>query len=168
MRTHPTTFAVRCLRAAAVAALAAAAGIAGCAAEPDTVLQTDLPQVPGMVARDTTGLKQREGAVVGGQFAYKGPIPEMAARVDEVKGKFALYGWRLASEQVSGTKAMLEFEKGSRRASVELIRNGVQPKMSTAVLRVQAPGLAVDAPEAEAPKAEPAAPAPAPAAPKAP
>lgn len=145
MRTHPTTFAAGCLRAAAAAALAA---VAGCAAEPDTVLQTDLPQVPGMVARDTAGLKQREGVVIGGQFAYKGPIPEMAARVDEVKGKFALYGWRLASESMSGTKALLEFEKGSRRASVELIRNGVQPKMSTAVLSVRAPGLAPDAPDA--------------------
>ena len=145
MPTHPTTFAARCLRAAAAAALAA---VAGCAAEPDTVLQTDLPQVPGMVARDTTGLKQREGEVIGGQFAYKGPIPEMAARVEEVKGKFSLYGWRLASESMSGTRALLEFEKGGRRASVELIRNGVQPKMSTAVLRVQAPGLAPDAPDA--------------------
>ena len=165
MRSHPTTFAAGCLRAAAAAAVAAAAGIAGCASDPETVLQTDLPQVPGMVARDTTGLKQREGEVIGGQFAYKGPIPEMAARVDEVKGKFALYGWRLASESMSGTKALLEFEKGSRRASVELIRNGVQPKMSTAVLRVQAPGLATDAP-AEAPVTAPAAPTPA--APKAP
>ena len=167
MRAHPTTFAAGCLRAAAAAAVAAAAGIAGCQSDPETVLQTDLPQVPGMVARDTTGLKQREGEVIGGQFAYKGPIPEMAARVDEVKGKFALYGWRLASESMSGTKALLEFEKGSRRASVELIRNGVQPKMSTAVLRVQAPGLATDAPgEAAAPATAPETPAPA--APKAP
>lgn len=165
MRAHPTTFADGCLRAAAAAAVAAAAGMAGCASDPETVLQSDLPQVPGMVARDTTGLQQREGEVIGGQFAYKGPIPEMAARVDEVKGKFVLYGWRLASESVSGTKALLEFEKGSRRASVELIRNGVQPKMSTAVLRVRAPGLATDAP-AEAPAPAPATPDPA--APKAP
>jgi hypothetical protein len=37
---------------------------------------------------------------------------------------------------VTGATAVLEFRKDSRSARVEIIRNQVQPRMSTAVLKV--------------------------------
>jgi hypothetical protein len=160
MRRTPTTFAAtHALRAAAALAVClAAVATGGCKSEPDTILLTDLPQVPGMTARDTDGLRQQGERVVAGQFAYKGPLPDLAARVAEVKARFELQGWRMLSEAVTGSTAVIEFTKDERRARVELIRNGVQPKMSTAVLRVEVPGAA---PAKPAPPAATAAPAPA-------
>ncbi len=137
--------------AAAIALLALAA--AACSSDPETVLQTDLPQVPGMAPRDTVGLRQEGGRVVAGQFAYTGSIPSLGERTAETMARFSGLGWSLASETLTGSTSVLVYRKDGRTARVEIIRNQVQPRMSTAVTTVTA----------EAPA--PAAPAPAPTAP---
>lgn len=133
-RTAPTFGRRAPLLAAAL--LACALLPAACSSEPETVLQSDLPQVPGMVARDSSGLKQDGSQVLAGQFSYKGEVSDLPARAAETKARFLGQGWTLRSEAVTGSTAVLEFRKGERDARVEIIRNGVQPKMSTAVLRV--------------------------------
>jgi len=144
MRALPTTFA--CL------ALAAAAS---CASEPETVLQSDLPQVPGLTPRDSSGIVQAGGRVTGGQFAYKGFVGDLPQSVTATRARYEGAGWRLWSETVTGATAVLEFRKDTRSARVEIIRNQVQPRMSTAVLKVteREPG----APPAQAAPAAPAA-----------
>ena len=140
--------------AAAIALLALAA--AACSSDPATVLQTDLPQVPGMAPRDTVGLRQEGGRVVAGQFAYTGSVPSLGQRASETMARCSGLGWTLAAETLTGSTAVLVYRKDARTARVEIIRNGVQPRMSTAVTTVTA----------EAPAAAPApAPAPAPAKP---
>jgi hypothetical protein len=47
------------MRRAATTLLALAAVLASCKSEPDTVLSTDLPQVPGLTPRDSSGIVQR-------------------------------------------------------------------------------------------------------------
>ena len=136
--------------AAAIALLALAA--AACSSDPDTVLQTDLPQVPGMAPRDTVGLRQEGGRVVAGQFAYTGSIPSLGERSAETMARFSGLGWSLASETLTGSTAVLVYRKDERTARIEIIRNQVQPRMSTAVTTV------TSAPPAPAPPA-PAAPA---------
>ncbi len=143
MRALPTTFA--CL------ALAAAAS---CASEPETVLQSDLPQVPGLTPRDSSGIVQAGGRVTGGQFAYKGFVESLPQSVTATRARYEGAGWRLWSETVTGATAVLEFRKDTRSARVEIIRNQVQPRMSTAVLKVTE-----REPEAPAAQASPAAPA---------
>jgi biotin carboxyl carrier protein len=85
----------------------------------------------------------------------------------------------LASTTINTNTAVLVYRKDTRTARVEIIRNGVQPKMSTAVLQVQsteakpapvsapapAPATAPAAPASETKDAAPAAPVTAPAAP---
>ena len=151
--------------AAAIALLALA--FAGCSSDPETVLQTDLPQVPGMAPRDTVGLRQEGGRVVAGQFAYTGSIPSLGQRTAETMARFSGNGWALASETLTGSTAMLVYRKEGRTARVEIIRNGVQPRMSTAVTTVtqDAPAAPAPAPAQPAAPAEPAAPPAAPAAP---
>ena len=124
-------------RAATTLAVLAAAALASCASEPESVLRTDLPQVPGLVPRDSTGIVQRGDQVTGGQFAYKGDVPNLAARVQETRGRFDAAGWKLYAETLSPSMAVLEFRKGDRSARVEIIRNEIQPKMSTAVMTVR-------------------------------
>lgn len=143
----------------AIAALALLAG--GCASEPETVLQSDLPQVPGMAPRDTTGLRQDGGRVVAGQFAYTGNVPSLGSRAAETMARFGGMGWTLRSQTMTSSTAVLVYGKDTRTARVEIIRNGVQPKMSTAVLRVEsASEPPVAAPPATAPDAAPAGDAP--------
>lgn len=120
--------------AAAIALLALAAG--ACSSDPETVLQTDLPQVPGMAPRDTVGLRQESGMVMAGQFAYTGNIPALGPRAAETMARFSGMGWQLASETLTGSTAVLVYRKDRRTARVEIIRNGVQPRMSTAVTTV--------------------------------
>ena len=100
------------------------------------VLQTDLPQVPGMTPRDSDGLRQEGDRVVAGQFSYKGPVPALRERVAETMVRFEQAGWALASQTVTEATAVLVYRKDTRVARVEIIRNGVQPKMSTAVVTV--------------------------------
>jgi hypothetical protein len=134
--------------AAAIALLALAA--AACSSDPDTVLQTDLPQVPGMAPRDTVGLRQEGGRVVAGQFAYTGSIPSLGERSAETMARFSGLGWSLASETLTGSTAVLVYRKDERTARIEIIRNQVQPRMSTAVTTVTS---APPAPAAPAPAA---------------
>ena len=125
------------MRRAATTLLALAAVLASCKSEPDTVLSTDLPQVPGLTPRDSSGIVQRGDQVTAGQFAYKGDVPSLAARVQETRGRFDASGWKLYAETLSPSMAVLEFRKGDRSARVEIIRNEIQPKMSTAVMTVK-------------------------------
>ena len=125
------------MRRAATTLLALAAVLASCKSEPDTVLSTDLPQVPGLTPRDSSGIVQRGDQVTAGQFAYKGDVPSLAARVQETRGRFDAAGWKLYAETLSPSMAVLEFRKGDRSARVEIIRNEIQPKMSTAVMTVR-------------------------------
>jgi hypothetical protein len=136
--------------AAAIALIALAA--AACSGDPETVLQSDLPQVPGMTPRDTVGLRQDGGRVVAGQFAYTGSIPSLGQRTAETMSRFSGLGWALASETLTGSTAVLVYRKDGRTARVEIIRNGVQPRMSTAVTTVTPDGAAT-APPAAAPAA---------------
>lgn len=152
---------------AAIAALLLAA--AGCASDPETILQSDLPQVPGMSPRDTVGLRQDGGRVTGGQFAYTGAIPALGARTQETMARFSQLGWQLSAETVTGSTAVLVYRKDDRTARVEIIRNALQPRMSTAVITVSAGSPATAAPPAAAAEQAPAsAPAAAPAVPDAP
>ena len=125
------------MRRAATTLLALAAVLASCKSEPDTVLSTDLPQVPGLTPRDSSGIVQRGDQVTAGQFAYKGDVPSLAARVQETRGRFDAAGWKLYAETLSPSMAVLEFRKGDRSARVEIIRNEIQPKMSPAVMTVK-------------------------------
>ena len=145
MRRTTATIALLAIAVAAVC-------LTGCASEPDTVLQSDLPQIPGMVPRDTTGLRQSEGRVTAGQFSYKGPISNLNARADETMSRFDQAGWKLVSQTLSAATASFTYRKDNRTVRVEIIQNGVQPKMSTAVLTVTS--------EAAVKTAEPASVAP--------
>ena len=157
------------MRAApAVIAALLLALVAACASEPDTVLQTDLPQVPGLTPRDSSGIRQSGDRVVAGQFAYKGAIADLRQLADQTMSRFQLAGWELASTTINTNTAVLVYRKDTRTARVEIIRNGVQPKMSTAVLQVQsteAKPAPVSAPASEPKDAAPAAPVTAPAVP---
>ena len=125
-------------RAAAFIALVVPVVLAaGCASEPETVLQTDLPQVPGMTPRDTVDLRQEGGRVVAGQFAYTGSIPALSIRVGETMSRFEGMGWQLRSETLTAATAVLVYAKDDRTATVHIVRNGLQPLMSTAVTRVE-------------------------------
>jgi hypothetical protein len=108
----------------------------GCSTEPDSVLQSDLPQIPGMTPRDSSGLRQSEGRVTAGQFSYKGPISNLNARANETMARFDQAGWKLSSQTLSASTANLIYRKDNRTVRVEIIQNGVQPKMSTGVLTV--------------------------------
>jgi hypothetical protein len=119
------------------------------------VLQSDLPQVPGLTPRDSSGIVQAGGRITGGQFAYKGFVEDLPQSVTATRARYEGAGWRLWSETVTGATAVLEFRKDSRSARVEIIRNQVQPRMSTAVLKVIDRDAAAPAPGAPAAPATP-------------
>lgn len=136
-------------RGAALAAGLAACLLAGaCSSDPTTVLASDLPQVPNMTARESTGIRQVGGAIEAGVFAYKGEVDNLAQRIKDTVSRFSGLGWTLASERTTAATARLEFAKGERRAVVEIIRNDLEPAMSTAVTTVRTEGGAPPAPAA--------------------
>jgi hypothetical protein len=50
--------------------------------------------------------------------------------------RFDQAGWKLSSQTLSASTANLIYRKDNRTVRVEIIQNGVQPKMSTGVLTV--------------------------------
>lgn len=128
---------VRSAALALAVSVATALPLGGCESDPTTVLQTDLPQIPGMAGRESSGLRQAGSVVESGTFAYKGAVPDLRQRVDETKSRFAAEGWLLRSERMTQSTARIEFTKGNRRATVEVIRNDISPGMSTAVTTVK-------------------------------
>lgn len=121
-----------CLAASGVLALA----LAACSSQPATVLDTDLPQVPNMTGRESSDIRQAEGKIEQGTFAYKGGVESLPERVKETKSRFAALGWALYSERLTPATARLVFTKDTRRAVVEIVRNDLSPGMSTAVTTV--------------------------------
>lgn len=122
---------------ARLAALTLALVVAGCSSDPATVLQTDLPQIPGMTGRESSGVRQAGGVVEAGTFAYKGAVSELGKQVEATRTAFTSRGWTLESERRTPATATLVFAKDRRRARVEIIRNDLAPGMSTAVTRVE-------------------------------
>lgn len=137
-------------------AIALAAGLAAgllafaCNSDPTTVLASDLPQVPNMTARESTGIRQADGAIEAGVFAYKGEVDNLGQRIKDTVSRFSGLGWTLVSERTTAATARLEFGKGQRRAVVEIIRNDLEPAMSTAVTTVRTEGEKPPAPAAPA------------------
>ncbi|MFO0784657.1 MAG: hypothetical protein U0636_13360 [Phycisphaerales bacterium] len=117
----------------ACAALGLLPALSGCDSAPDTVLQSDLPQIPGMTGRESTGLKQSEGVIQAGHFAFKGSVDNMDQTIQETESRFSAQGWTMKSKVRSLATAKMVFMKGVREARVEIIRNELEPAMSTAV-----------------------------------
>jgi hypothetical protein len=110
---------------------------AACSGDPATVLQTDLPQIPNMTGRESSGIVHEGNVIEAGTFAYKGAVSDLDAQVAETRAAFSGRGWTLESERRTPATASLVFAKGVRRARVEVIRNDLAPGMSTAVTRVE-------------------------------
>ena len=118
---------------ALLAVSAAALWPTGCSTEPDSVLQSDLPQIPGMTPRDSSGLRQSEGRVTAGQFSYKGPISNLNARANETMARFDQAGWKLSSQTLSASTANLIYRKDNRtvRSATEPTQHGFGRKRAT-------------------------------------
>lgn len=89
-----------------------------------------------MTSRESSGIRQADGVIEAGTFAYKGAVINLTQRVAETKSRFTGMGWHLYSERLTPATATMVFSKDRRRASVEIIRNDVSPSMSTAVTTV--------------------------------
>lgn len=86
-----------------------------------------------MTGRESTGLRQVEGVIEAGHFASKGSVDSMDQTIQDTESRFSAQGWTLKSKVRSLATAKLVFLKGVREARVEIIRNELEPAMSTAV-----------------------------------
>lgn len=148
-----------CVATALVAAL-----LAGCDSQPETIADSDVPQIAGLENRHLSGLERDGETLVGARALYRGEILDPNSIVTPTIDRYLAHGWTIARRRVSNTSATLVFVKGDREAEVDLKTNHLNPAMGTGSIDLHRQGGAA----ARAAPAEAPAPPPAPASPSTP
>ncbi|MBC24246.1 MAG: hypothetical protein CMJ32_10070 [Phycisphaerae bacterium] len=111
----------------------------GCSTAEQRVLETDLPNIPSMEERSVLDLEQSGGMITEGKLVYKGRVDDAIRRMRIMRDRFSDNGWRIQSVNGGKIKAVGLFQKGRRECEVVILKNQLDPQMSTGVIRVSMP-----------------------------
>ncbi len=155
---------------AGIAALMTAAALLlpGCSSEPETIADSDVPQIAGLDNRHLSGLERDGDTLVAARALYRGPMTDPNPVATATIDRFTSRGWTLAQKRIAPTSASLLFEKDGREAQVDLKANQLNPAMGAGVLDLRRHGAAPPPAAPAAPGATPPAAPPSATAPEAP
>lgn len=106
--------------------------LVGCSSTPTRILDSDIPQVPGMEQRLGFDIKRQGGDIVGGVFVFVGPLLETETTMRTLTSRFKDAGWVLERATQGFPRSALVFEKNGRRVEVALDADQLEPAMSRA------------------------------------
>lgn len=112
--------------------LAICTALAGCDSHPEFVLDSDIPQVPGMEQRLGFDIKRSGGNIIGGVFIFVGPIRETEKTMRALASRFKDSGWSVERETPGFPRSALVFKKDDRLVEVVLDADQLEPAMSKA------------------------------------
>ena len=117
---------------ALIPVLALVTALGGCDSGPSFVLDSDVPQVPGMEQRLGFDIKRSEGDLVGGVFVFVGPLRDTEDTIKKLTSRFRDSGWTVERETPGFPRAALVFQKNDRTVQVVLDADQLEPAMSRA------------------------------------
>lgn len=104
--------------------------VPGCSSEPKFVLDSDIPEIPGMQQRLGFDIKRSAGDITNGVFIFVGPLMETEQTMKTLATRFRNRGWELKRETPGFPRAVLVFTKGDRQVEVVLDADQLEPAMS--------------------------------------
>lgn len=112
--------------------IALVAAFVGCDSSPRFVLDSDVPQVPGMEQRLGFDIKRSDGDLVGGVFVFVGPLRNTEGTMKALASRFRDSGWTVAREVPGFPRSSFVFRKNNRAVEVVLDADQLEPAMSRA------------------------------------
>lgn len=100
-------------------------------------MESDVPVPPGMDALTTSDVERPNGVLTRVRVVCRGDLRSISDSTDRVRGAFAFQGWECTSVNARRETATMTFAKDSRVATVDMHLNRIDPKMGSAVVRVQ-------------------------------
>ena len=113
------------------AALVICQPMGGCSSQPRYLLDTDIPTPSGFEGRSLSGVKRSGNVLVSAQSIYAGTVIDAESQLIAVKNRFTDNGWtveRSSGDQVVATGI---FARNDRRCRVRVMKNELDPEMSS-------------------------------------
>lgn len=105
---------------------------AACSSPPPTVLDGDLPALPGLESVYARNLERRDGALVGGRIVFRGRIDDPSRTLDRAIALYAASGWTVLERDASSFSGVAVLGRGDRRCTISVRSNRIDPAMSQA------------------------------------
>ncbi|MBM4110144.1 MAG: hypothetical protein FJ254_02140 [Phycisphaerae bacterium] len=115
--------------------------LAACSAPP-TLMDSDIPQVPGLLGVQSIGVDRQDGRITRGTFVSRGVVSDALAQSNTIRGTAEANGWAVRGPDGTRHDARLEMTKDSRRVQYELRADRVDPDMGLAIVTVSSPAAA--------------------------
>ena len=109
--------------------------VAACSAAP-TLMDSDIPQVPGLLGVQSIGVERQEGRLMRGTFVSRGKVTDALAQSQAIAGTAAANGWSVRGPDGTRNGARIELTKDSRLVRYEVRADRVDPDMGQAIVTV--------------------------------
>lgn len=126
MRTVQALFGLACLLV-----------LANCQSKPATILDSDVPIVPGTEVRHSMDLVLRDGHLMGGRAICIGRIESAGDAAKSTQSRFSAAGWTQSTRNNDVDRITMTFLKDTRTATTTIEFNAIDPQMSRAVISVK-------------------------------
>lgn len=133
-----------------LACAAALVLLGGCDSPPETVVDSDVPQIVGLENRHASGIEHDGATLVGGRFLYRGHMSDPLDVARDTTSRYRSHGWAVESQRIFPTSAVLLFTKDEREVQVDLKCSMLNPAMGAGSIDVHRRGGAA------APRSRPA------------
>lgn len=122
--------------------------VTACDSQPETIAESDVPQIPGLENRYLSPLDRDGETLVGARALYRGEMVEPESVAKHTIERYRAHGWTLEERRIAPTCATLVFSKGERRVEVDLKANQLNPAMGIGSLDLHRQGAGARPPAA--------------------
>lgn len=109
--------------------------VAACSAPP-TLLDSDIPQVPGLLGVQSIGVERQDGRLVRGTFVSRGKVTDALAQSQAIAAAASANGWAVRGPDGTRNDARIELAKDSRLVRYEVRADRVDPDMGQSIVTV--------------------------------
>jgi hypothetical protein len=109
--------------------------VAACSAPP-TLLDSDIPQVPGLLGVQSIGVERQDGRLVRGTFVSRGKVTDALAQSQAIASAASANGWAVRGPDGTRNDARIELAKDNRLVRYEVRADRVDPDMGQSIVTV--------------------------------
>jgi hypothetical protein len=99
-------------------------------------MDSDIPQVPGLLGVQSIGVERQDGRLMRGTFVSRGKVTDALAQSQVIAGAAAANGWSVQGPDGTRNDARIELTKDSRLVRYEVRADRVDPDMGQAIVTV--------------------------------
>lgn len=117
-------------------ALGAITVLAAACSAPPMLMDSDIPQVPGLLGVQSIGVERQDGRLMRGTFVSRGKVTDALAQSQAIAGEAAANGWSVRGPDGSRDDARVEMTKDARIVRYEVRADRVDPDMGQSIVTV--------------------------------